>query len=219
MKLTIPNSPTPNLIQWPTSGRHIIKSIICVILIPNFKSPWFIIVPELWLNTVILPLFILTCYTIWPLAPPRDLTQGHLHHEVKGLGLCKYHTKFQLCSVKATNVISSKRNAEVNAHVNADVNWWHLLDSGYERDIRTYARTDVTSRRNAICPPPAFGRRGHKNIVIKVTNTWKRNKYLKIIQCKRVITRILVNIVYLHVRTVASLTLRTIFTNISAITL
>ena len=27
----------------------------------------------------------------------------------------------------------------------------------------TYARTDVTSRRNAICPTSAFGRRGHRN--------------------------------------------------------
>ena len=36
------------------------------------------------------------------------------------------------------------------------------LESGYERDIRTYARTHITSRRNAICPTPAFGRWGHK---------------------------------------------------------
>ena len=41
------------------------------------------------------------------------------------------------------------------------------LEPGYERDIRTYARTDVTSRRNAKSPTPAKGRQGHNDIAKK----------------------------------------------------
>ena len=46
------------------------------------------------------------------------------------------------------------------------------LEPGYERDIRTYACTDVTSRQNAICPTPAFGRWGHKKIQIFSEVNW-----------------------------------------------
>ena len=37
---------------------------------------------------------------------------------IKGLGLGKQHTKFWLPSIKGTQVITSKRNGEVNINVN-----------------------------------------------------------------------------------------------------
>ena len=50
-------------------------------------------------------------------------------------------------------------NTQVNLHLNLNVNCYicYTLVTNV-----TYARMDVTSRRNAICPTPAVGRRGHK---------------------------------------------------------
>ena len=94
-----------------------------------------------------------------PLAPPRGMTLGQRYHTLKGLDVGKCHTKFQLFSPEGIEVISFKRNADINLHL-------HKLagehESGYERDIHTYAHTDITSWRNTICPTPAKGRRGHK---------------------------------------------------------
>ena len=82
------------------------------------------------------------------------MTLGQWYHALKCLALGKYHTKFQLSSPKGMKVISCKRNADVKLHLNLQV---RKLEPGYECDIRTYARTDVTSRRNATWPTPAFG--------------------------------------------------------------
>ena len=43
--------------------------------------------------------------------------------------------------------------------------------------IRTYAHTDVTSRRNAICPTPAFGRWGHKKSKCHLLQLWLSPAY------------------------------------------
>ena len=53
----------------------------------------------------------------------RGMTQGPLYHEVKGLGLVEYLNKFQICSIKGTKVMSSKRNLDINLNVNLYVNW------------------------------------------------------------------------------------------------
>ena len=55
--------------------------------------------------------------------------------------------------------MTAKRNADANVNDNLNIKLKHLLVSGYKRDIRTEVRTDVTSRRNAICPllPSAGG--------------------------------------------------------------
>ena len=95
------------------------------------------------------------------------MTLGQWYYALKGFALGKYHTKFQLSSPKGMKVISCKRNADVKLHLNLQV---RKLEPGYERDIRTYARTDITSRRNAICPIPAFGRWGHINKTHSVDN-------------------------------------------------
>ena len=84
------------------------------------------------------------------------MTLGQWYHALKGLALGKYHTKFQLSSPKGMKVISCKRNADVKLHLNLQVNL-NLVTNV------TYARTDVTSGRNAICPTPAFSRWRHKN--------------------------------------------------------
>ena len=79
------------------------------------------------------------------------MTLGHWYHVLKGLALGKYHTKFQLSSPEGMKVISCKRNTDIKLHLNLQVNL-NLVTNV------TYARTDVTSRRNAIHPTPAFGR-------------------------------------------------------------
>ena len=71
------------------------------------------------------------------------MTLGQWYHALEGLALGKYHTKFQLSSPKGMKVISCKRNADVKLHLNLQVNL-NLVTNV------TYARTDVTSRRNAI---------------------------------------------------------------------
>ena len=84
---------------------------------------------------------------------------GQWYHALKDLALGKYHTKFQLSSpkgMKVTYKLQEKRGRKIAPKLAGK------LEPGYERDICTYARTDVTSRRNASCPTPAFGRRGHK---------------------------------------------------------
>ena len=86
------------------------------------------------------------------------MTLGQRYHTLKGLDVGKCHTKFQLSSPEGIKVISCKRNADVNLHLNLQVNL-NLVTKV------TYARTDVTSRRNAICP--AGG--GHKNMYAMVT--------------------------------------------------
>ena len=83
------------------------------------------------------------------------MTLGQRYHTLKGLDAGKCHTKFQLSSLEGINVISCKRNADVNLHLNLQVNL---------NVTRIYVHMDVTSRRNAVCSTPAKGRRGHKNI-------------------------------------------------------
>ena len=51
-------------------------------------------------------------------------------------------------------------NVSVTMQVNLNVNCNICKTLGTNK---TYAHTDVTSRRNAICPTPASGRQGHKN--------------------------------------------------------
>ena len=68
------------------------------------------------------------------------------------------HAKIQLPGIKGTQVMTSKRNAEVNVNVNLNVK--HLLDSSYKRDIRMLGRNIMANR---CMPHCSFGRRGHKN--------------------------------------------------------
>ena len=91
-----------------------------------------------------------------PLAPPRGHTLGQRYHTLKGFDVGKCHTKFQLSST-GIEVISCKRNADVNLHLNLQVNL-NLVTNV------TYARTDVTSRRNAVCPTPAKAGGGIKMV-------------------------------------------------------
>ena len=85
------------------------------------------------------------------------MTLGQWYHAVKGLALGKYHTKFQLSSSpKGMKVISCKRNTDVKLHLNLQVNFNLITNT------RTYGR-NITAKRY-ICPTPAFGRRGHKNV-------------------------------------------------------
>ena len=90
-----------------------------------------------------------------------SLAQGHdpgaTVNTLKGLDVGKCHTKFQLSSPEGIKVISCKRNADVNLRLNLQVNL-NLVTNV------TYAPMLVTSRRNAICPTPAKGRRGHKKV-------------------------------------------------------
>ena len=57
-----------------------------------------------------------------PLAPPRGMTVGQRYHTLKGLDVGKCHTKIQLSSPEGIKVISYKRNADVNLHLNLQVN-------------------------------------------------------------------------------------------------
>ena len=57
-----------------------------------------------------------------PLAPPRGKTLGQRYHILKALVVGKCHTKFQLSSPEGIKVISCKRNADVNLHLNLQVN-------------------------------------------------------------------------------------------------
>ena len=90
---------------------------------------------------------------ILPLSPNPGQDSGATL--VVCLSLGKWHTKFRLSSVKGTQVMSSKRNVRVNVNVNLHA--VRLFVSNV-----TYARTDVTSRRNAVCPTAAFAGRGYK---------------------------------------------------------
>ena len=64
-------------------------------------------------------------YTDAP-APTPFPSQGHDSgakvHTLKGLDVGKFHTKFQLSSLEDIKVISCKRNADVNLHLNLQVN-------------------------------------------------------------------------------------------------
>ena len=103
----------------------------------------------------------------WPLVPPRGMTLGQRYHTLKDLDVGKCHTKFQLSSPEGIKVISCKRNAVVNLHPNLQVNLNLVTNGTYAHThVRTYARTDVTSRRNAMYPTPAKGRQGHKKDII-----------------------------------------------------
>ena len=99
-------------------------------------------------------------YTDAPTRTPSP-TQGHNPgapvYTLKGLDVGKCHTKFQLSSPEGIKVISCKRNADVNLHLNLQVNF-NLVTNVI------YAPTLVTSRQNTICPTPAKGRRGHKKV-------------------------------------------------------
>ena len=85
------------------------------------------------------------------------MTLGQRYHIVKGLDIGKCHTKFQLSSPESIKVISCKRNADINLHLNLQVNL-NLVTNV------TYVCMDVTSQRKAICPTPTKGRQGHKNM-------------------------------------------------------
>ena len=63
------------------------------------------------------------------------MTQGQLYHSAEGLGLGKKHTKVQPRSMKVTQVMTSKRNADVKVNVNLNVNSKRLLDSCYEHEM------------------------------------------------------------------------------------
>ena len=71
-------------------------------------------------------------YTDAPAPTPRS---------AQGLDIGKCRTKFQLSSQKGIKVISCKRNADVNCKFAPKLAG--KLEPGYERDIRTYARTHV----------------------------------------------------------------------------
>ena len=73
-----------------------------------------------------------------PDSPTKGMTQGQLYHSAEGLGLGKKHTKVQPCSIKVTQVMTSKKNADVKVNVNLNVNSKRLLDSCYEHDICLY---------------------------------------------------------------------------------
>ena len=51
-----------------------------------------------------------------------DIFLGAWYHTLKGLDVGKFHTKFQLSSPEGIKVISCKRNADVNLHLNLQVN-------------------------------------------------------------------------------------------------
>ena len=66
---------------------------------------------------------------------------GQRYHTLKGLDVGKCHTKFQLSSPEGTKVISCKRNADVNLHLNLQVN----LDL-VTNVTRTYGRNIMAKR-------------------------------------------------------------------------
>ena len=109
--------------------------------------------------------FLVTYYIFWPLAPPRGMTLGQRYHTLKGLNVGKCQTKFQLSSPEGIKVISYKRNADVNLHLNLQVNL-NLVTNV------TYAHTHVTARRKAICPTPAKDRRGHKKPISTINSCY-----------------------------------------------
>ena len=67
-------------------------------------------------------------------------------------------------------------NMQVNLHVNLNsYKLYHLLDSSYERDIRTYGR-NITAK-CYMSPTPAFGRRGIKKKKKKKKKTQEKTPY------------------------------------------
>ena len=72
------------------------------------------------------------------LAPPRGMTLGQRYHTLKGLDVGKCHTKFQLSSPVGIKVISCKRNAGVNLHLNLQVNLNLVTNVTY---VLTHVRT------------------------------------------------------------------------------
>ena len=84
-----------------------------------------------------------------------SMTLGQQYHTLKGLDVGKCHTKFQLSSPEGMKVISCKRNADVNLHLNLP---------GYQRDIRTYAHRTYGRNITAKCymPRSCQGRQRHK---------------------------------------------------------
>ena len=70
-----------------------------------------------WYFSHFLYVFLVTCYIFWPLAPPKGMILGQWYHTLKGLDVGKCHTKFQLSSPEGIEVISCKRNADVNLHI------------------------------------------------------------------------------------------------------
>ena len=84
---------------------------------------------------------------ILPLAPPRGMTLGQWHHTLKGLDIGKCHTKFQLSSPEGIKVISCKRNADVNLHLNLQVNLNLVTNVTYAHThVCTYGRNLMAKR-------------------------------------------------------------------------
>ena len=114
-----------------------------------------------------------TCRHFMTPSPAQGHALGQRYHTLKGLDVGKCHTKFQLSSPESIKVISCKRNAVVNLHLNLQINFNMVTNMTYTHThVCIYARMDVTSRRNAICPTPAKGRRGHKNRFSRWWPSW-----------------------------------------------
>ena len=67
-------------------------------------------------------------YTLLPQALPQGITQGQLQHRIEGLGVGKQHIEFQLPSIQGIQVMTSKRNMDINVNVKSDhfqVIWTH----------------------------------------------------------------------------------------------
>ena len=155
--LASPSSPTPSRISGLklafSSTTKQLSSVYFVCKILTLQ-------PHQWYQSDIFS-HIFVCflgdllYILAP-SPAHGHDPGAMVYALKGLALGKYHTKFRLSSPKGMKVISCKRNAYVKLHLNLQVNLNPVTNV-------TYAHTHVTSRRNAICPTPAFCRWRHKN--------------------------------------------------------
>ena len=90
---------------------------------------------------------------------------GATLNSAKGLGLGNQHTKFQLPSIKGTQVITSKRNADVNAKANLNIIRLATNLTNIRMNVRAY-EYNITRKR--YMPTAAFCRRGHK-----IPSVWK----------------------------------------------
>ena len=78
------------------------------------------------------------CPALWILEPLHGKTQCKHKHRVKVLSLCKKHVKFQLPSIKRYRSYDLQEKRGRKCQCKFECKLKHLLDSGYERDIRTY---------------------------------------------------------------------------------
>ena len=103
-------------------------------------------------------------FMFW-LLDPSQVYPGATLNSAKGLGLGNQHTKFQLPSIKGAHVITSKRNADVNAKANLNIIRLATNLTNIRMNVRAY-EYNITRKR--YMPTAAFCRRGHK-----IPSVWK----------------------------------------------